>query len=64
VRLLLIGLVTVLVIGVALTVFYFSLATFFHVHTQALDAVQRAENAKKNAADANATGKKRKACAG
>lgn len=65
-KLLLIGGLVGLVIGVALTVFYFSLATFFETNAKALDAVQKVENAKKSAADATAPApeKKRKAHAG
>lgn len=42
-KLLLIGGFVGLVIGVALAVFYFSLATFFAVHAKALDTLQKAE---------------------
>jgi hypothetical protein len=58
VKLLLIGGVVGLVIGVALTVFYFSLATFFFVQAKALDEQQKVEEARnKNAQDASATDK-------
>ena len=51
VKLLLIGGVG-LVIGVVLTVFYFSLATFFAVQAKALKATQKgAENGNENAED-------------
>lgn len=43
---------------------YFSLATFFRVQAKALTAVEKAENARKNAAQTNATKKKSKAQAG
>jgi hypothetical protein len=43
VKLLLIGGVVGLVIGVVLTVFYFSLAAFFTVQAKALDEQQKAE---------------------
>ena len=64
VELLLIGVLAVLLIGVALAVVYFSLATFFRVNAKALNEVEKAENAKKKAAAATATEKKRKAHAG
>ena len=52
VKLLLIGGVVGLVIGVVLTVFYFSLATFFAVQAKALEATQKvAENGNENAKD-------------
>jgi len=52
VKLLLIGGVVGLVIGVALTVFYFSLATFFAVQAKALEATEKvAENGDENAED-------------
>jgi hypothetical protein len=52
VKLLLIGGVVGLVIGVVLTVFYFSLATFFAVQAKALEATQKvAENGNENAED-------------
>jgi hypothetical protein len=58
VKLLLIGGGVGLVIGVVLTVFYFSLATFFAVQAKALDAQQKAEEERnKNAQDATATDK-------
>ncbi len=63
-KLLLIGGLVGLIIGVALTVFYFSLATFFGANSKALSAVEKRENAKKNVADATATNKKKKAHAG
>ena len=51
-KLLLIGGVVGLVIGVVLTVFYFSLATFFAVQAKALEATQKvAENGNENAED-------------
>jgi len=43
VKLLLIGGVVGLVLGVALTVFYFSMAAFFRVQARALDEQQKAE---------------------
>jgi hypothetical protein len=64
VKLLVIGGLVGLIIGVGLTVFYFSLTTFFGANTKALNAVQKVENAKKNAAEATATKKERKAHAG
>ena len=52
VKLLLIGGVVGLVIGVVLTVFYFSLAAFFSVQARALDEQQKAEEERnKNAPD-------------
>ena len=58
VKLLLIGAGVGLVIGVALTVFYFSLATFFAVQAKALDEQQKAEEERnKNAQYASATDK-------
>lgn len=52
VKLLLIGGVVGLVIGVVLTVFYFSLAAFFSVQAKALDEQQKAEEERnKNAQD-------------
>jgi hypothetical protein len=52
VKLLLIGGVVGLVIGVVLTVFYFSLAAFFTVQAKALDEQQKAEEERnKNAQD-------------
>ena len=62
-KLLVIGGLVGLIIGVGLTVFYFSLTTFFGANTKALNAVQKVENAKKNMTDATAT-KKKKAHAG
>ncbi len=62
-KLLLIGGLVGLIIGVTLTVFYFSLATFFGANSKALNAVQKAENAKNNLTNAAAT-KKKKAHAG
>jgi hypothetical protein len=50
VKLLLIGGVVGLMIGVVLTVFYFSLATFFRVQAKALETTQKvAENGSENA---------------
>jgi hypothetical protein len=50
VKLLLIGGLVGLVIGVVLTVFYFSLAAFFAVNARALEATQKAaEGVKGNA---------------
>lgn len=52
VKQLLIGGVVGLVIGVVLTVFYFSLAAFFRVQARALDEHQKAEEERsKNAQD-------------
>lgn len=62
-KLLLIGGLVGLIIGVTLTVFYFSLATFFGANTKALNPVEKRENTRKNVADATAT-KKKKAHAG
>lgn len=51
-KLLLIGGGVGLMIGVALTVFYFSLATFFGVQAKALEATQKvAENGSENSED-------------
>jgi flagellar basal body-associated protein FliL len=58
VKLLLVGVLVGLVIGVVLTVFYFSLATFFSANTKALEAAQKAaENRNENAEDASALNK-------
>ena len=60
VKLLLIGGVVGLVIGVVLTVFYFSLATFFAGQAKALDEQQKAEveeERNKSAQDASDTDK-------
>jgi hypothetical protein len=52
VKLLLIGGVVGFVIGVVLTVFYFSLTTFFAVQAKALEATQKvAENSNENTKD-------------
>jgi hypothetical protein len=52
VKLLLIGGLVGLAIGVVLTLFYFSLATFFAVNAKALQAIQKvAENGNENAED-------------
>jgi hypothetical protein len=52
VKLLLIGGVVGLVIGVVLTVFYFSLTTFFAVQARALEATQKvAENGNEKTKD-------------
>ena len=57
VKLLLIGGFVGLMIGVALTVFYFSLATFFGVQAKALEATQKvAENGNENAEDKSKPG--------
>ena len=57
VKLLLIGGLIGLVIGVVLTVFYFSLATFFAVNAKALQATQKvAENGDENAGDKSKPG--------
>ena len=66
-KLLLIGGLIGLVIGVVLTVFYFSLATFFAVQEKALEAAQkRAESGnaiidRRKAGDRRKGGDKRKA---
>jgi hypothetical protein len=58
VKLLLIGGLVGLVIGVVLTVFYFSLATFFAVNAKALQATQKvAENGNENAEDKSKPGR-------
>ena len=60
VKFLLIGGLLGLAIGVGLTVFYFSLATFFKAHAKALKAQQQAEeNRHKQAEDATVIDKKR-----
>jgi hypothetical protein len=57
VKLLLIGGLVGLAIGVVLTVFYFSLATFFAVNAKALQATQKvAENGNENAEDKSKPG--------
>ena len=59
-KLLLIGVLVGLVIGVGLTVFYFSLATFFAVQAKALNALQKAaDKGTENAKDATATDKRK-----
>jgi hypothetical protein len=56
VKLLLIGGLVGLAIGVGLTVFYFALAEFFAVNARALNAKQKAaENGNENAKDPTAT---------
>jgi hypothetical protein len=58
VKLLLIGGLAGLVIGVVLTFFYFSLATFFAVNAKALEGdSELAENANKNAEDKSKPGR-------
>ena len=58
VKLLLIGGLVGLAIGVVLTVFYFSLATFFAVNAKALQATQKvAENGNENAEDKSKPGR-------
>jgi hypothetical protein len=58
VKLLLIGGLVGLAIGVVLTVFYFSLATFFAVNAKALQATQKvAENGSENAEDKSKPGR-------
>ena len=58
VKLLLIGGLVGLVIGVVLTVFYFSLATFFAVQAKALQATQKAaENRNENSEDKSKLGR-------
>jgi len=58
VKLLLIGGLVGLVIGGVLTVFYFSLATFFAVNAKALQATQKvAENGNENAEDKSKPGR-------
>jgi flagellar basal body-associated protein FliL len=56
-KLLLIGVIVGLVIGVVLSVFYFSLATFFTVQTKALDAQQEAEEERNKNKDVTVTEK-------
>lgn len=54
VKMLLIGGIVGLVIGGALTVLYFSLATFFAVNAKALNTIEKgAENGKENAVRRN-----------
>ena len=56
-KMLLIGGLVGLAIGVVLTVFYFSLATFFAVNAKALQATQKvAENGNENAEDKSKPG--------
>jgi len=54
-KLVLIGGVVGLVIGVVLSVFYFSLATFFAVQAKALDAQQKAEEERNKNKDVTVT---------
>ena len=54
-KLLLIGGLVGLVVGVVLTVFYFSLAAFFAVNARALDATQKAAEGGKGAEGATVT---------
>jgi hypothetical protein len=55
VKLFQVGCLVGLVIGLVLTVLYFSLATFFAVNAKALEATQKAaENRKENGGDATA----------
>jgi hypothetical protein len=61
VKLLLIGGLVGLVIGVVLTVFYFSLAAFFAVNARALDATQKAAEGGKGNAESATVADKRKA---
>jgi hypothetical protein len=61
VKLLLIGGLVGLVIGVVLTVFYFSLAAFFAVNARALDATQKAAEGGKGNAEGATVADKRKA---
>jgi hypothetical protein len=62
VKLLLIGGLVGLVIGVVLTVLYSSLATFFAVHAKALNTIEKgAENGNENTEEANAVIDRRKA---
>ena len=49
-KVVLIGSLAGLAIVVAVTLFYLSLATFFGAQAKALNAVQKAENARKHAA--------------
>ena len=61
VKLLLIGGLVGLVIGVVLTVLYFSLATFFAVHAKALNTIEKgAVNGNENAEYASALIDRRK----
>jgi hypothetical protein len=64
VKLLLIGGLAGLVIGVAITVLYFSLVTFFGAQARGLNTIQEAENARKNAEGATAPKEQKKAQAG
>jgi hypothetical protein len=50
-----------LVIGVAITAFYFSLATFFAVHAKALDALQKRSGSRNATIDRRKGGDRRKA---
>ena len=60
-KLLLMGGLVGLVIGVLLTVFYFSLAAFFVVNARALDATQKAAEGWKGNAEGATVADKRKA---
>jgi hypothetical protein len=60
-KLLFIGGIIGLVIGVALTVFYFSLATFFAVQTKGLEAVQKRSGSGHATIDRRKDGDRRKA---
>jgi hypothetical protein len=60
VKLLLIGGLVGLVIGVGLTVLYFALAEFFAVNARAINAKQKAaENGNENAEDPTATDRRK-----
>lgn len=61
VKLLFIGGVIGLVIGVALTVFYFSLASFFAVQAKALEAAQKRSGYGNATIERRKTGDRRKA---
>jgi len=61
VKLLFIGGIIGLVIGVVLTVFYFSLATFFEVHAKALEAAQKRSGSGNAIVDRRRGGDRRKA---
>lgn len=59
VNLLLIGGLAGLVIGVAITVFYFSLVTFFGVQAKGLKALEQAQNGKRKTENAAAPEEKK-----
>jgi hypothetical protein len=60
VKLLLVGGLVGLIIGVVLTVLYFSLATFFAVNAKALNTIEKGgENGNEKAEDATAIGRRK-----